>query len=77
MSMLQSFTVKPNGIYPMTIKAMDANHLDQILSEMFGEGCWKVLADDAQVEITPSMGNAVARPVKDFRLDAASASASC
>jgi hypothetical protein len=67
MSTLQSFTVKPHGIYPMTIKAMDSNHLDQILSEMFGGGCWKVLADDAQVEITPSTGNGVARAVKDFR----------
>jgi hypothetical protein len=67
MSMLQSFTVKPHGIYPMTVKAMDTNHLDQILSEMFAGDCWKVLADDAPVEITPSTGKGAARPVKDFR----------
>jgi hypothetical protein len=67
MSMLQSFTVKPHGIYPMTIKAIDTNHLDQILNELFGGDCWKVLADDAPVEITSPTGKGAARPVKDFR----------
>ncbi len=69
MSTLQSYTVAPAGIYPMTIRAMDENHLDQILNEMFAAGCWKDLADSAPVEITPPMGKGTARPVKDFRPD--------
>jgi len=67
MSMLHSYTVKPDGIYPMTIRAQDANHLDQILNEMFMAGCWKDLAGDAPVAITPPSGDCNARSVKDFR----------
>ncbi len=67
MSTLHSYTVAPDGIYPMTIRAQDANHLDQILAEMFMEGCWKDLAGDAPVAITPPLGECHARPVKDFR----------
>jgi hypothetical protein len=67
MSTLHSYTVTPDGIYPMTIRAQDATHLDQILNEMFMTGCWKDLADNAPVAITPPLGECNARPVKDFR----------
>jgi hypothetical protein len=66
MSRLQSYTVAPTGIYPMTIRAMDDNHLDQILNEMFA-GWWRDLADSEPVAITPPMGKSIARVVKDFR----------
>jgi hypothetical protein len=67
MSTLQSYTVAPDGIYPMTIRAIDANHLDQILNELFSAGCWKDLADNAPVAITSPMREGAARLVKDFR----------
>jgi hypothetical protein len=67
MSTLQSYTVAPDGFYPMTIRAQDAHHLDQILNEIFSAGWWKDLADDAPVSITAPTGNGNARPVRDFR----------
>ncbi len=67
MAMLESYKVKPSGLFPMTIKALDEDHLSLILNNMFTQGQWKDLSDTLQVEIKQPVGRVVTPRVKDFR----------
>jgi hypothetical protein len=67
MAMLETYTVKPSGLHPMTIKALDENHLEQILHDLFTKGFWKGLPDTAPVEIKRPEGEVIAPAIKNFR----------
>ncbi len=68
MAVLETYTVKPSGLHPMTIKALDDIHLEQILHDLFTKGLWKSLPDSAAVEIKPPHGAVTVPPVKEFRV---------
>ncbi len=67
MAVLETYTVKPSGLFPMTIKALDGNHLGYILNEMFTQGPWRELDDTLPVEISPPVGEVRVPSVKNFR----------
>jgi hypothetical protein len=68
MAALESYSVKPNGMKPMTIRALDGEHLSMILSQMFRKGSWKNLSDELPVEIKTPLGQIMSPPVREFRL---------
>jgi len=67
MAMLESYSVKPSGLSPVTIRALDSNHLDLILSEMFRKGWWKGIEDEALIEIKKPTGEISKASAKAFR----------
>jgi len=67
MAMLETYKVKPSGMFSMTIKALDDDHLGLILTNMFTKGSWKNLDETLQVEIKQPVGNIITPRVKDFR----------
>ncbi len=67
MAALESYSVKPDGLKSMTIRALDDEHLSMILSDMFTKGSWKELSDELPVEIKTPVGQIVAPHVREFR----------
>jgi hypothetical protein len=67
MAALESYSVKPAGLYSMTMRALDDGHLSLILKDIFTKGFWKDLDDRAPVEIRSPVGQVISPPVKEFR----------
>jgi len=67
MAALESYSVKPSDLSPVTIRALDTNHLDLILSDLFRNGWWKGLEDKAPVEIRTPEGKVSKTLAKSFR----------
>jgi hypothetical protein len=67
MTALESYSVKPSGLYPVTVRALDDGHLSLILKDIFTKGFWKDLDDGASVEIRSPEGQVISPPIKEFR----------
>jgi hypothetical protein len=67
MAALESYSVKPTDLPPMTVRALDGDHLSLILRDLFTRGFWKNLDDRACVEIRSPHGETVSPPIKEFR----------
>jgi len=67
MAALESYSVKPSGLSPVTIRALDSNHLDLILGDLFRKGWWKGIEDGAPVEIKKPTGEVSKLSAKTFR----------
>jgi hypothetical protein len=67
MATLESYSVKPAGLYPVTVRALDNGHLSLILKDIFTKGFWKDLDEKAPVEIRSPEGQVISPPIREFR----------